>query len=207
MSSGTRAYRSPRREQQAAENRSLVLDAATQLFSERGWAGTGMRDVAERAGVSVETVYAGFGSKSALLLAAIDVGVVGDTATVPLSERSEFTALGVGTRADRIAAAAGLVTAINQRSWGLRRTISEAAVSEPLLAAKVLELEQRRRDNVRTAAELVTGGPVDGDVLDGLWVVAAAEMFSLLTQVGGRSVDEYGEWLVTTIGRLLGDTP
>src|SRR5829696_4529614 len=68
-----RAYRSPRRQQQAAETRAAVLAAAVQLFGERGWAATGMREVARAAGVSVETVYAGFGSKSDLLLAALDV--------------------------------------------------------------------------------------------------------------------------------------
>ena len=51
-----RAYRSPRREQQAAETRSMVASAAARLFGERGWAATGMREVARAAGVSVETV-------------------------------------------------------------------------------------------------------------------------------------------------------
>jgi len=93
-----RAYRSPRREQQAAETRAMVVAAAARLFGERGWAGTGMRDVARAAGVSVETVYASFRSKADLLLAAIDVAVVGDAAPVPLDQRPEFAALGSGTR-------------------------------------------------------------------------------------------------------------
>src|SRR6185437_12392475 len=59
-----RTYRSPRREQQAAETRSAVISAAAHLFAERGWAATGMRDVAGAAGVSIETVYANFKSKS-----------------------------------------------------------------------------------------------------------------------------------------------
>ncbi|MGH3179671.1 MAG: TetR/AcrR family transcriptional regulator, partial [Streptosporangiaceae bacterium] len=41
------------------------------------------REVARAAGVSVETVYASFRSKGDLLLAAIDVAVVGDAAPVP----------------------------------------------------------------------------------------------------------------------------
>lgn len=201
----TRTYRSVRREQQAAQTRELVLVTATRLFSERGWAATGMRDVAREAAVSVETVYSNFRTKSELLLAAIDVGVVGDTATVPLSDRPEFAALGRGTRAERLAATATLVTGINRRSWGLRRAINEAAASEPVLAAKVHELERRRRDNVGTAAALVTGTPVEGEVLDALWVVAGTEVFALLTQVGGRSVEEYTAWLEATFARLLGE--
>jgi AcrR family transcriptional regulator len=59
-----RAYRSPRREQQAAETRSMVASAAARMFGERGWAATGMREVARAAGVSVETVYASFGPRA-----------------------------------------------------------------------------------------------------------------------------------------------
>jgi AcrR family transcriptional regulator len=76
-----RAYQSARRRQQAADTRKAVVDAATRLFGERGWAATGMRDVAREAGVSVETVYANFSSKGDLLMAAIDVAVVGAPST------------------------------------------------------------------------------------------------------------------------------
>ena len=52
-----------------------VLAACRALFSERGWAATGVRDVATAAGVSVETVYATLGGKVALLTAALDNGL------------------------------------------------------------------------------------------------------------------------------------
>ena len=113
-----------------------MLAAATTLFADRGWAATGMRDIATEAGVAVETVYANFASKSDVLLAAIDAGVVGDTRSVPLSHRPEFAALAVGSLADRVAVAARLLTGINQRTWGLRRALTEAAGGEPQLAAK-----------------------------------------------------------------------
>jgi AcrR family transcriptional regulator len=205
--SGRRQYRSARRQQQAAETRSLVLAAATALFSEGGWSRTGMRDIAKRAGVAIETVYANFGSKSELLLTAIDVGVVGDTTPVPLSDRPEFAALGAGDRADRLATAARLLTGINQRSWGLRRAMSEAAVSEPQLEAKLHELEQRRRDNVRQGAEMVVRRPLDEKTLDALWVLMGADVFYLLTQIRGHSVEDYEEWLAHTLGRLLAEQP
>ena len=198
-----RPYRSTRRQQQAAETRALVLAAATSLFADRGWSATGMRGIAEEAGVSVETVYANFGSKTELLLAAIDVGVVGDTEPIPLSERPEFAALGHGSITDRIEAAARMLTEINRRTWGLRRTLTEAAGGEPQLAAKLHELERRRRDNIRQGVEMVVGRPVEDDVLDGLWVVMGADVFCLLTQVGGRPADDYERWLATTIRRLL----
>lgn len=198
-----RPYRSHRRRQQAAQTRELVLSAATSLFAHRGWSATGMRDIAKEAGVAVETVYANFGSKTELLLTAIDVGVVGDAEPVPLSQRPEFAALGVGSFPDRIEAAARLLSGINRRTWGLRRALNEAAGSEPQLAAKLHELERRRRGNIREGAEMVIGRPVDDDVLDGLWVVMSADVFYLLTQIGEKSVGDYERWLATTIRRLL----
>ncbi|MEO5664461.1 MAG: helix-turn-helix domain-containing protein, partial [Nocardioides sp.] len=176
---------------------------ATSLFADRGWSSTGMRDIAKEASVAVETVYASFGSKTELLLAAIDVGVVGDARPVPLSQRPEFAAIGVGSVTDRIRAAAQLVSGINQRTWGLRRALTEAAGSEPQLAAKLHDLENRRRENIREGVELVVGRPVDDHVLDGLWVVMGADVFHLLTQIGERSVDDYEQWLAMTVERLL----
>jgi AcrR family transcriptional regulator len=173
------------------------------MFADRGWSATGMRDIAKEAGVALETVYSSFGSKADLLLAAIDAGVVGDAEPVALSERPEFAALGVGTFTDRLDAAVRMITQINERTWGLRRALHEAAGSEPQLAAKLHELESRRRDNIRQGVEMVIGRPVDDDVLDGLWVVMGADVYYLLTRIGERSVEGYARWLTTTTHRLL----
>ncbi|GAA3153297.1 TetR family transcriptional regulator [Blastococcus jejuensis] len=200
---GRRAYRSPRRQQQAAETRAAVLAAAAELFAGRGWTATGMRDVAAAAGVSVETVYANFPSKAELLMAAIDVGVVGDDEPVPLAQRREFAALATGSTADRIAAAARLITAINRRIGGLRRALGEAAVSDPVLAQKVAESEGRRRTNTREGVELVVGRPVDDDVADTVWAFTGVDVFHLLTDIAGWSTRRYEEWVRRTLSRVL----
>ena len=53
----------------SAAHRELVLDATFDLLVERGYQGTTMAAVAERAGSSKETLYAWFGSKQGLLAA------------------------------------------------------------------------------------------------------------------------------------------
>jgi AcrR family transcriptional regulator len=198
-----RTYRSPLRQQQAADTRAAVLTAATTLFAARGWSGTGMRDVAREAGVSVETVYANFRSKTELLMAAIDVGVVGDAEPVPLARRPEFAHLSDGDRADRIAAAARLITGINRRIAGLRRALGEGAASEPELAGKLLEAENRRRVNTRQGMELITGRAVGDDECDGVWAVTGVDVFHLLTAVAGWSPSRYESWLTGVLGKLL----
>ena len=202
-SRGRRAYRSPRRQQQAAETRAAILSAAAEMFAERGWAATGMREVDAAAGVSVETVYGHVSSKAELLMAAIDVGVVGDDAPVPLARRREFAALASGSTTERIAAAARLITAINLRIGGLRRALGEAAVSDPVFAQKVVEAEGRRRTNTQQGVELVTGGPVGDDVVDTVWAFTGVDVFHLLTDVRGWSVDRYEQWVRQTLATVL----
>jgi TetR/AcrR family fatty acid metabolism transcriptional regulator len=52
--------------------RARLLEAAGELFRRRGYHGTSVVDVAERAGVSVGSVYHHFADKRAMLLALID---------------------------------------------------------------------------------------------------------------------------------------
>jgi len=198
-----RPYRSPRRELQAAETRAMVLAAAARLFGERGWAATGMRDVARAAGVSVETVYASYRSKSDLLMAAIDVAVVGDAAPVPLDQRPEFAALGSGTRRQRARATAGLVTDINQRTAGVVLALREAAASDADLAERRRQREQQRRVNVEQGAALVAGRAVTAEEVDGLWAVVAVEVYQMLTELRGWTPRQYENWLADVIERLL----
>jgi AcrR family transcriptional regulator len=197
-----RAYRSPRREQQAAETRSMVASAAARLFGERGWAATGMREVARAAGVSVETVYASFRSKGDLLMAALDA-VVGDAAPVPLDQRPEFAALGSGTRRQRAQATARLVAAINQRTAGVVLALREAAASDADLAERRRQREQQRRINVEQGAALVAGRAVTAEEIDGLWALVAVEIYQMLIELRGWTPQQYENWLADVIERLL----
>lgn len=200
---GRRPYRSPRRVEQAAQTRAAVVAAAASLFSQRGWAATGMRDVAGKAGVAVDTVYANFRSKAELLMAAIDVGVVGDDEPVSLADRPEFAELAAGPLAERIAAAALLVTRINERTAGLHVALRQGAASEPDLARRLTEGENRRRLDIRQGTELVAGRPIGDEDADALWAVLSVDVYRLLTEVSGWSVDQYREWVAREMAMRL----
>jgi AcrR family transcriptional regulator len=198
-----RAYESPLRAQYAAQTRAAVLAAASRLFDERGWAATGMRDVARAAGVAVETVYAGFRSKSELLSAALDVALVGDADAAPLDQRPAFVALGSGTRKERITAAAALVTAVHQRTAGLDLALREAAISDAKLAEHLRECEENRRANTENGMSLVAGRVLTPVERDGLWAVLSVEVYRLLTRLSGWKPEEYKAWAVDSVDRLL----
>ena len=197
-----RQYSSARRSQQAAETRAVVLDAARTLFAEKGWSATGMRDVARSAGVSVETVYGNFGSKTDLLLATIDIAVVGDHEPVALAERSEFAALGRGDLRERAAAGARLTRAVYERTYALNRALDEGAHANADLAARVRDAEKRRRKNVEQAATLVAGRKLSKVEYDGLWALASPQVYGLLTERAGWTAQQYESWLTDAFVRL-----
>ena len=85
-----RRYDSSKRQEQAEQNRSAVLQAARHLFLERGFAATTMPAIASAAGVSVQTVYKVFGNKPRLAKAVFDVAMAGDDEPVPMLQRASL---------------------------------------------------------------------------------------------------------------------
>ena len=67
---GGRGYRMTARAESAAATGERILDAAIALFWERPTDQIGLRDVAERAGVTVQTVIRRYGGREGLLAAA-----------------------------------------------------------------------------------------------------------------------------------------
>ena len=88
-----RTYHSPAREEAARQTRRRVVAAARELFEAKGYAGTTIDAVAERAGVSRRTVFLSVSSKAALLKTAWDWAVVGDDEPVPMLERPHIVAM------------------------------------------------------------------------------------------------------------------
>lgn len=197
-----RTYNSSRRAQQAAETRRDVLAAAVDLFRTRGWSGTTLAAVADAAGVAVETVYKGFGSKKALLRAAMDVAVAGDSEPIPYVERPEFASLADGDRSERIKRAATVSTTINERSAGVWQAVTAAAAADEEVEAWRIELEQRRRIDVRRSIERVLDRPVGEDVTTILWVLYGPETYLKLVVDAGMSRADYEAFLVRSSERL-----
>jgi AcrR family transcriptional regulator len=198
-----RRYDSSRRQEHAAQTRDAVVAAAIELFSTKGWAATGMRDIARAAGVSVETVYANFGSKAQVLVAALDVAVVGDSEEVPVRERPEFTEIGTGAFAKRVRAGARLMREINARTAGLLKALREAAAGDESLAALLVEREVRRRSDIEAGLRLMTGRSVTRVEAEGIWAVMSVEVHDLLVEQAGWTPTAYEDWLTDTITRLL----
>lgn len=70
-SSRLEVYRKSRRARERAFRKRLLLEAAEEVFSERGYANTSVEQVALRAGVAVQTLYNLFGNKEGLFSALV----------------------------------------------------------------------------------------------------------------------------------------
>ena len=91
-----RSYSSPLRAEQTALTRRRILDAAVEILNERDAGDLAMQDVADRAGVSVRTVYRHFASRDELLdglVGAIDEQLVA-VAGPPPATADEYVEVG-----------------------------------------------------------------------------------------------------------------
>src|SRR5437879_13848677 len=84
-----RSYNSERRQEAARRRRREVLAAFRELLFGDGYHATTVRAVAERAGVSVETVYKAFGGKPGMVKALWDITLAGDDEPVPMADRPQ----------------------------------------------------------------------------------------------------------------------
>ena len=198
----TRTYNSTRRSRQAAETRAEILTVAVELFGEQGWSGTTLAAIASRAGVAVETIYSGFGSKKGLLRAAIDVAVVGDTDEVPFAERPEALRLGEGSLDERLAAAAQVITDVNERTVPVGRALVEAARADEELERWRIESDGRRRVDVAAGFERIFGRPVEGRELEFLWAIFGHELYMQLVVDAGMSRADYEACLIDAMVKL-----
>jgi AcrR family transcriptional regulator len=190
------------RAKRAAETRAGVVDAATALFTTQGWARTGMREIAQLAGVAVETLYSHFPSKRTLLDAVIDRAVMGDAEPIPVAQRAEFLALGRGRRTARIAAAASLITGIHERTAPFARLLREAATTDTEIAEVLRDTRERQRRDVEAGLALVVGRTPTVSERDGAWALLSPEVYLLLVDESGWTADEYRTWVTDTLANV-----
>ena len=149
-----RAYSSTRRQEQAGETRLRILGAAHELFVAKGYGRTTLAEIAAKAGVAVETIYATFRNKSTLLRHVWYLSSRGDEEDVRLLERPEIRAvLAEPDLATRLARHAVVVSAVFRRITPLLTALQGAAASEAAAAAMLAEWDERRLDACATYAK------------------------------------------------------
>ena len=205
-----RRYHSPRRLEQAAATRHAVLTAARELFVDNGYTATTVTEIAQRAGVSVDTVYATVGRKPALLRELVETAISGTEQAVPADQRDYVARMRAADSAqDMITIYAHAITAIQQRLAPVFLALRDAAGTDPDCAALWTEIAERRAANMRRlAADLRTKGGLRSDlsddrVADIIWSMNSPEYWVLLVRERSWSADQFAEWLADAWSRLL----
>jgi AcrR family transcriptional regulator len=198
-----RQYSSSLRARQAADTKAQVLAAAAELFGESGWSRTTVAAIAQRAGVAVETVYSGFGSKKHVLRAVIDYAVVGDAEPVPLIERDVFATLAQGEREERITAGVELLIGIQERVAKLWRTAMEAAGSDAEIDGWRAQWDEGRRLDTRRSLEVILQRELDDVLVDLFWGIFSHEVYGMLVLDRGLDRAQYAERMRTAVTALV----
>ena len=205
-----RRYDSALRKEQARHTRFRILDAAQRRFAERGYGVTTMDAIAAEAGVAVDTVYAGFGSKRGVLSALMDVRVGGDDQPVQLLDRPGPQAVRRETSQRRqLAIFAQDVSAIGERARPVADIIRGAAAVDEEIAALWSRLEESRFQNMsRFVTWVAANGPFRGGISEAdaaaiVWSLTSPEMQRLLRVERGWTTERYREWLAQTLTRTL----
>jgi AcrR family transcriptional regulator len=198
-----------RRVQRRAETERRLVESASALFVERGYATTTLAEVAGHADIAPRTLYLHFATKAELLLRCIGVAIAGDAAPIPLADRPAMAeAMVAATLDERIERMASLTAALMERTGPLLDVAFQAAPSEPSIAAAAAA---GRADTARTLREFwvrihddgLLPSPVDLEwLVETATLVAHAETYLLLVRSTGWDSDAYRGWLVTTWRRL-----
>jgi AcrR family transcriptional regulator len=207
---GKRAYHSPRRVEQAAATRRAVLSAARELFVSNGYSATTIAEIAERARVSLDTIYATVGRKPALLRELVESAISGTDQAVPAAQRDYVKRVAAAaTAVQKITIYAHAITAIQQRMAPVFLALRDAAANDGDCAALWGEIARRRASNMRVlAADLRSTGELredlsDDQVADIIWSMNAAEYWDLLVRGRGWTPEAFANWLVDAWTRLL----
>lgn len=206
-----RRYHSPLREEQRRRTRRRILDAASQLFLERGYPATTIEAIASGAGVAPDTVYATFTTKRGLLKELMDVAIAGDDEDVAIGEREDVRAL--HRERDPRRQIAGFVAGMTERlerARPLDDIMRSAAAVDPEVAALRDDLQERqRRGGMRSFVSMLSAGaPMRAgldrdDATTMVWTLTSPEVHHLLRVDSGWTKERYGRWLEDTLVRTL----
>ena len=190
----------------AEQTRLRIIDAANRLLLERGYHGVGLEAVAEAAGVSRQTVYDRFGSKSGLLKEM--TARAEEQAGLPRRLPAVF---GQPDGLAMLRAFLDAVVAVEPKVYPYSRLVYAARVDDPV-AAEMWQsrLASRRAGLGVVFQKLATEGRLRQGVTaeeaaDVAWAIASPHQYEYLVVERGWSLRRYRKHLEQTIASRLLD--
>jgi AcrR family transcriptional regulator len=206
--------RPDRRAERSRRTREKIIQAARELFVVQGYGATSLQEVADRAGVAVQTVYFVFGNKRTLFKEVVDTSIAGDTEPVATMDREWFrAACAAPTAADQLRAHVHGTGEILGRVAPIMPLIAAAAATDPQIAAQWPDGADPRYTVHHAAAQALVGKPgahpgvsvaMAADLLFGL---LSPQLYLLFVQDRGWSPDKWKAWVYATLAAQLCSDP
>lgn len=197
---------STHRQRQAAETRARVVAAARELFAEKGYAGTTIASIAQKAGVAVPTVYDAFGSKRGILEAA-RLTMLADSHIPELMAQAKSEP----DARRKLDLAARWIRLQMETSSDVIRAFREASRSDAEVAAnhrRILDSRSRVMQGfIDTMAASLAPGMSVRAATDLLWTFSNEELYRELVVERGWSADRFETWLAATLRAQLLSSP
>jgi AcrR family transcriptional regulator len=195
-----------KRAQKAQETRRRILEAALALFVQDGYGATNLQDIADRAGVAVQTIYFVFGNKRTLLKELVDVTIAGDDEPVATMDRPWYTdALAADTAQDMLRAYVAGTASILERVAPIGKVLEAAAASDPEVAALWPQDVDPRYLVNHEAAKALTGKPgaqagvTVEEAADLLYSLLSPELYLLFVRERGWLPERWERWVGQTL--------
>jgi len=200
----------PTRRERARATRLRITKAAYTLFCARGYAGTTMAEIAEAAGVAVQTVYFAFHTKSELLSSTYDFAVLGEDHPLPPEQQAWYTQM--SAEADVAAALRHTVDGIGAiliRVAPLDTIVRASAESDPDIARVLAVSDRLRTDGYRAMLEILRRKSALRDGLTReraahlLLLYLGTDIYRVLVNGFGWTHGEWIEWAVATVAEQV----
>lgn len=194
----------PLRQRKAQLTRDEILQAARRLFAERGYARTSVRDIAQAAGVSTQTVYDSIGTKQALVVRLNDL-IDAESGIGAIAGRAASSS----DPAEVVSATARVSRALLEHCGDILHALVSGAAAEPDLTAA---LDEGQRRHLGGAAMIVGRlddlGALSPDLdqaaaIDTLAVLSDVRFALMLRESYGWSLDRIEAWITDASRTLL----
>jgi AcrR family transcriptional regulator len=205
-----RPYNAAGRRAQARARQLAVVQAARELFERDGFRATTIAAIAERTGVSAESIYKSFGTKAALAKTVFDVTIAGDDEPIPVAERPQMQAIRAepGVRRKIAMFVEGLAQR-QQRTAKIQIAIRDGRHVDQSLEPIWATLDDEGLTGMTALGQhlLQTGHLRPGieldEVRDLLWNYLAIDHYERLVLHRGWTHDRYTRWLTQAITHAL----
>ncbi|MEO7421044.1 MAG: TetR/AcrR family transcriptional regulator [Ornithinibacter sp.] len=201
----------PTRREQARSTRLRIVRAAHAVFVDRGYGGARMTDIAEAAGVAVQTVYFTFHTKGELLQACYEAAVLGEEEpSIPVEQPWYAAMLAAEDGSAMLREFAVGNSGIATRVAGLDEVIHATRHEPDAVAVRQRSEVLRREGYAQVITRLDSRFGLRPDLAqatatDLLLLFGGAAVYRELVVDLGWEHDDFAAWLHTTlVAQLLG---